>query len=306
MRITIDEALALFLHDEVVAIPTETVYGLAAPITSSKAIEKVFSLKRRPSSNPLILHVKNAAECAKYTASLLPHFEALTECFWPGPLTLIVPVKTELVPSIARAGLSTCGFRMPLHALTQELLERCPPLVAPSANLSGRPSGTKPEHIEADFGISFPILDGGISVLGLESTILAFQEGRWRLARQGALSQEALHSVLGYTPTYLQVNEKPICPGQLFRHYAPNTRLLLSENAIGDYIVGFSDRSYPEAKKVFSLGSSSSAEQVAKNLYDTLRKLDLETIAEASVDMNIPSDGLWSTIRERLIRAANQ
>ena len=306
MRITIDEALALFLQDDVVAIPTETVYGLAAPITSIKAMEKVFSLKKRPLSNPLILHVKNALECVKYAALLPPHFVALTEHFWPGPLTLIVPVKTELIPSIARAGLSTCGFRMPRHALTQKLLEQCSPLVAPSANLSGRPSGTRPEHIEDDFGVFFPVLDGGESVLGLESTILSFQEGRWRLARQGALSQEVLHSVLGYTPTCLQINEKPICPGQFFRHYAPNTRLILSENAAGDSIVGFSDRSYPGAKKVFLLGSSSSAEQVAKNLYDILRQLDLERIDEACVDMNMPHEGLWNTIRERLIRAANQ
>ena len=308
MRITIDEAVALFLQDQVVAIPTETVYGLAAPLTSPCAIEKIFSLKKRPASNPLIIHVKNKQECLKYVSLIPPHFDALVDLFWPGPLTLILPIQPELIPDVARAGLSTCGFRMPRHSLTQALLEKCSPLVAPSANLSGKPSATQAAHIETDFGIHFPVVDGGQANHGLESTILAFNEviGKWQLARLGALSKEALSEALGYAPDETKAGERPICPGQLFRHYAPNTRLILDSKPHSAHIVGFSDRSYADAKKVYSLGSCVNPEEVAHNLYNTLRQLDVDGVDEATVDINLPQDGLWLTILERLTKAANQ
>lgn len=308
MRITIDEAVALFLQDQVVAIPTETVYGLAAPLTSPLAIEKIFTLKKRPANNPLIVHVKNKETCLKYLSFIPPHFDALVDFFWPGPLTLILPIHPELIPEVARAGLLTCGFRVPRHSLTQALLEKCAPLVAPSANLSGKPSATEAAHIESDFGVHFPVLDGGETNHGLESTILAFSEeiGKWQLARRGALSKERLAQVLGYIPEEAKLGERPICPGQLFRHYAPNTRLTLLSNPHSAHIVGFSDRSYPNAKKIYSLGFSSNPEEVAHNLYKTLRQLDIDGIEEAQVDTSLPQEGLWLTIVERLTKAASR
>jgi L-threonylcarbamoyladenylate synthase len=311
MRISIDEAVTLLQHGEVVAIPTETVYGLAASLFSLSAIEKVFSLKGRPRSNPLILHVKDKEECLSYLTAIPPHFHELTS-LWPGPLTLILPVDQSRIPSIARANLSTCGFRVPEHPVAQELLEKISPLVAPSANISGRPSATRYQHIEHDFGINFPVIEAEVPKLGVESTILAFVENKWQIARLGALSKERLAEVLGYLPEEYKKRETPICPGQLFRHYAPKCRLLLSLHPEGEYIVGYRDRSYAGCKKLFCLGSSNNAEEVAFSLYDILRRLDQEEISEAVVDMRLcetlqPGNlGLWATIIERLSRAANQ
>ena len=311
MRIPVDEAVSLLKHNEVVAIPTETVYGLAASLFSVAAIEKVFALKGRPSSNPLIIHVKDKEECLSYLTSIPPHFHELTT-FWPGPLTLILPVDSTRIPHIARAGLTTCGFRVPKHPVTQALLEKISPLVAPSANLSGRPSATRCEHIEHDFGIDFPVIEAEVPKHGVESTILAFVEEKWQIARLGALSIDSLSQVLGYVPEEYKKKETPICPGQLFRHYAPKCRLTLSLHPEGDYIVGFRDRTYTGCKKLFCLGSSHDAEEVAFYLYDVLRSLDMEEIKEAVVDMRLPKNttpnnhSLWATIFERLSRAANQ
>lgn len=307
MRISVEEAIKLFERDEVVAIPTETVYGLAAPLDSPSAIEKVFQLKNRPSSNPLIIHVKDKEECRKYLSSIPPDFDLLTDTFWPGPLTLVLPVKIELITKIARADLSTAAFRQPAHPVTLALLQKKSPLVAPSANISGKPSATRPEHIELDFGKEFPLVDGGRCTHGVESTILAFVEGQWHIAREGAISCETLGASLGYLPlAYDKKNKSPICPGQLFRHYAPKAHLLLSKEPSGSIIVGFSDRIYPEMKQLFSLGRSDNPEEVAFRLYDVLRALDAAQVEEAIVDIHMPHNDLWITILERLTRAANR
>lgn len=305
MRISIDEACKRLQNNEVVAIPTETVYGLAALLSSEEATQKVFTLKKRALNNPLIIHVQDKKECEQYVDSTPPDFELLADAFWPGPLTLVMKIKEESIPKIARAHLTTAAFRVPFHPMTQELLQKCSPLVAPSANLSGKPSATRPEHIEADFGKDFPVLDGGACKYGVESTILIFQDGLWHLGRQGAISKEALEYVLGYDVAAAN-NVKPICPGQFFRHYAPHTHLILSKKPSHDYIIGFSDRVYEKNKKLFSLGRLSHPEEVAFHLYDTLRRLDIEGIQEAEVDINIPETGIWATILERLTRAANK
>ncbi len=310
MRISIAEACRRLILDEVVAVPTETVYGLAAPLGSAKAIAKVFALKRRPSNNPLIIHLADPAHLAIYAEELPKGVEALTRCFWPGPLTLVLPANSARVFSEVRAGLPTAAFRVPKHPATMAIIRQVGPLVAPSANLSGRPSATCPEHVEEDFGDSVPVVDGGPCAAGLESTILVFSSGRWQIGRLGALSADMLGEVLGYCPEEVATipSEQPFCPGRLHRHYAPQARLRLGEDGYAGQapvVVGYGDRHYAGADIVLSLGLSTDPQQVMQNLYETLRQLDRLEVKEAWVDMRVPREGLWLTVRERLSRAAD-
>ncbi|WP_068470731.1 L-threonylcarbamoyladenylate synthase [Candidatus Protochlamydia phocaeensis] len=308
MRVSVKQAIQLLRSGQVVAMPTETVYGLAACLDQPVAIEQIFQIKGRPSTNPLIIHVadiKTVVDCSK---ELPPHFKELAEAFWPGPLTLIVPIQPERVPASVRSGLPTAGFRMPQHPLALEVLKETGPLVMPSANLSGKPSATRPEHVEEDFGRDFPVLDGGGCDKGVESTILYYQHPRWVVVRLGALAPAVFALVLGYQPENLKAfkHEQPLCPGQLFRHYAPRAKLILGDREQMEgapFILGFKERSYPLHSRVLYLGSLLDAEEVAVNLYQALRQLDFEGARVAWVDMDFPREGLWETIAERLLRA---
>lgn len=304
MKISIAQATKLLLEDDVVAIPTETVYGLAGSLYSEKAIKKIFSLKNRPSDNPLIVHVPNIQTLQKFVHNFPPHFEKLASTFWPGSLTLILPA--ENIPKAATAGLPTAAFRIPSHPITQEILALAGPLVIPSANLSGKPSSTSYEHVEKDFGSSFPVVDGGVCEKGIESTILIFKDDKWQIGRLGAISPESLYPILHYVPEDATVSKAPICPGQLYRHYAPAATLHLSNNfANASLIIGFLDRTYPATAEVWHMGSSSNPEQAAHELYHLLRELDRQNKSEAWIDMDFPETGLWKTIRERLSKAAH-
>lgn len=308
MHISIKEAAQHIHNGGVVAIPTETVYGLAAALDQPNAINQVFELKGRPSNNPLIIHVPDVASVMKFVKKVPRDFELLVTAFWPGPLTVVLPVDTTKIPERARAGLPTAAFRVPNHSVALELLKLTGPLVMPSANLSGRPSATHPEHVEADFGSEFPVLDGGSCACGLESTIVHFNGERWQVIRQGAIAPEEFLPFFGYLPKVIQkVGSNPICPGQLYRHYAPKAKLTLSKSAtlLKGVIVGFSDRAYPAAECVFSIGSSSKPEEVAEKLYAVLRQLDQENIEAATIDIQFPYSGLWATIHERLKKAAS-
>jgi L-threonylcarbamoyladenylate synthase len=308
MRINLSQAAEKLSNGQVVAVPTETVYGLAASLTHPVAIEQIFLLKGRPRSNPLIIHVANPQEIQHYVTSFPPLFDQLALAFWPGPMTLIVPIKPSFISSLVRADLETAGFRIPQHPLTLNLLAQTGPLVMPSANLSGRPSATTSDHVEEDFGASFPVLDGGACQRGLESTILYYEKEYWVIVRLGALSPESFQSVLGYEPEVIQKNQtaKPLCPGQSFRHYAPKAKLILGyHNQLEkvSFILGFTERSYPKDSRVIYMGSFSDPEEVAENLYHVLRQLDKEQATLAWVDMDFPKQGLWITIAERLQRA---
>ncbi len=311
MRISLEQTISLLQMGQVVAIPTETVYGLAALLSDEAAIEKIFHIKGRPSSNPLIVHIADKELCAKYSTLASKEFDHLIEAFWPGPLTIVLPVREGVVPSIARAGLPTAAFRMPAHPLALEILRSVSAFVAPSANLSGTPSATQAEHVENDFGSHFPVLDGGRCVQGLESTILVKQDECWKVARLGSLSKEKIAEVLGYLPEDASNDSsQPLCPGQLFMHYAPKSRLYLSrveyESCLNKrpIVIGFSERKYRGAEKIFSLGSLTKPEEAAFRLYDVLRQLDRDGVKEAWVDSNIPCAGVWLTILERLTRAS--
>lgn len=308
MRISLSQAIVALQSKQILAVPTETVYGLAASLNHPSAIEQLFALKGRPLVNPLIIHISDLQQLSAYVKTYPPHFEELVQTFWPGSLTCILPVVHSSIPSLVRAGLPTAGFRLPALEITRTLIQATGPLVMPSANLSGHPSATCPEHVEEDFGIDFPVLDGGICRTGLESTILLYQEEKWVVVRLGALSPEIFKRVLGYQPLIVQhtSDSPPLCPGQLFRHYAPRARLFLGELAAIpeiSFMIGFKERSYPSAKRLLLLGSLFHPEEVAKNLYHVLRQLDHEEATHAWVDMDFPRHGLWQTIAERLFRA---
>jgi L-threonylcarbamoyladenylate synthase len=310
MDITLEKACELLQNGKVVAIPTETVYGLAASLSHSEAIESIFNLKGRPAKNPLIVHIADVSQVSYYSRDIPEDFDKLARTFWPGPLTMVIPAVSDWVPSTVRAGLPTVAFRIPSHPLTLQVLNRVGPLVMPSANLSGKPSATRPEHVEVDFGEDFPILNGGNSLRGLESTILFHRNERWEICRLGALTPEAFTPILGYEPAfYANANQHaPVSPGQLLRHYAPKTKLMLTHSIPTEgsgTIVGFDDRSYPETFRVLQLGPVSDPEKIAENLYSVLRKLDEEEIKSAWVDMNFPREGLWRTVAERLKKASS-
>jgi L-threonylcarbamoyladenylate synthase len=311
VRVTIHEADRCLKQSQPVAIPTETVWGLAARWDDESGIKKIFQLKGRPLKNPLIIHI----------ATLDPLFHSITQApsdlfdlidaFWPGGLTFVLPVHEGAVLPIVRANLPTAAFRMPNHAQTQALIAQTGPLVAPSANKSGLPSATTPEHIEQDFGADLPILEAQTFCdHGLESTILIWQ-GAWYLGRPGAIDTDAIASVIGYTPTPHKPGEQPLCPGQLFRHYAPKARLTLSTSDwdasvahLYDGVLGFSDRIYPNAAKVLSMGPSTDPKTVGALLYAALRDLDRFALQSVYVDIQVPNSSAWLAILDRLKKAA--
>jgi L-threonylcarbamoyladenylate synthase len=311
MRIKLEKAVQILSEGDIAAVPTETVYGLAASLYHPKAIEKIFFVKGRPSNNPLIIHLADPNDLKKFVRDFPSGFDLLTRSFWPGPLTLVLPLFDDSIPSNVRAGLPTAAFRVPDCPLALALLQKTGPLVMPSANLSGRPSATCPEHVEADFGANFPVLDGGACRKGVESTILIHNGGQWRIIRQGALAAEDFNRVLNYVPliSFKEPANTPLCPGQLYRHYAPKARLILSKKIAADahsVILGFSGRTYPDGAKIIIMGSAEDPIGVAEQLYAILRQLDDEGVKEAGVDFNIPEQGLWATIAERLKKASQE
>ena len=178
----------------------------------------------------------------------------------------------------------------------------------PSANLSGCPSATRPEHVEEDFGQDFPVLDGGFSSKGVESTIILYEETEWVIGRLGALAPEQFQPILGYSPRLVKnvQGDRPLCPGQLLRHYAPRAHLFLGNPLDLDeapFVLGFTERAYPADKRVIRWGSLKNPHEVAENLYHALRQLDQEGAQAAWIDMDFPREGLWQTLAERLLRA---
>jgi L-threonylcarbamoyladenylate synthase len=293
-----------------VAMPTETVYGLAALATSDSAAASIFAAKGRPSFNPLIAHFADPSAAAR-EADLEPSAARLAAAFWPGALTIVAKVSSSCrISLLARAGLDTVALRAPSHPVARALIEATgAPLVAPSANRSGRVSPTHAEHVAADLeGRVDWILDDGPSPLGLESTIVACVRGTVRLLRPGAISREALEAALGEAiPAEAGTDSRaPTSPGQLASHYAPRARLRLDATDVregeaaldlGAMLAGAA------AVRRLDLSASGDLEEAAGHLFAHLRALDAtgaETIAVAP----IPERGLGAAINDRLRRAA--
>ncbi len=220
-------AADLLKKSEIVAFPTETVYGLGAVIFDPVAIAKIFRAKNRPSDNPLIAHIAHLDQASSIAHSLPPSFFTLAEHFWPGPLTLLVAKRPE-VPDLASAGLPTIGLRMPAHEIALQLIETVgKPLVAPSANLSGKPSSTCLKHVMQDFeGRIAAALDGGACRVGLESTILDLTDADApQILRPGAITAEEISIIMKcpirFNSSKGKGSAKPLCPGMKYRHYAP-------------------------------------------------------------------------------------
>jgi L-threonylcarbamoyladenylate synthase len=283
-----------------VALPTETVYGLAARADSEAAIAAIYRAKGRPEFNPLIVHVASL-EQAERLARFDDRARLLAERFWPGPLTMVLPLlKTGPVAPAVTAGLPTIALRMPAHPMMQAVLREADvPLAAPSANRSGSVSSTSAEHVLASFGDEAPaILDGGTCEQGLESTIVALREEGWQLLRPGPIAKTVVAAVLGdamaVTPGRIEA------PGQLARHYSPGKPVRLDVRVARDdeYWIGFGGVAGDD-----SLSFSGDLAEAAARLYACLHQAAASGRARIAV-APIPDEGIGAAINDRLRRAA--
>lgn len=288
----IEEAARLILAGLPVAVPTETVYGLAADATESAAVARIYEAKGRPAFNPLIVHVRNL-EQAEAIGAFSEEARALAQAHWPGPLTLVVPLKpVAAVASLVTAGLPTIGIRVPAHPAMQTLLRAVGrPLAAPSANASGSVSPTRAEHVLASLGGRIPlILDAGPCERGIESTIVAATGGPLRLLRPGPIAMDVAADDSGTVEA----------PGQLASHYAPSKplRLEATEAADDEYLIGFG--AVPGEATLSATGDLTEA---AARLFDLLHQADASDRPRIAV-ASVPDDGLGAAINDRLRRAA--
>lgn len=223
----------LLAKGELVAFPTETVYGLGANALDEEAVRSIFAAKGRPADNPLIVHIWNRAQLQEL-CEVSTEAEKLMDAFWPGPLTITLP-KKEKVPSVVTAGLPTVAVRMPSHPAAAALLQACNlPIAAPSANRSGKPSPTTAQHVLQDMEGRIPlILDGGSCDVGVESTVVGWQDGKLCIYRPGGITEEMLRKVVGEVTLAgsilrpLEQGEKVLSPGMKYRHYAPEGQVTL-------------------------------------------------------------------------------
>jgi L-threonylcarbamoyladenylate synthase len=304
----IEEAGGLLRSGALVAFPTETVYGLGADATNGEAVARVFAAKGRPSFNPLIVHVLGL-EQAVIIGSFSATARRLTEAFWPGPLTLVVPrIETTDVSDLVSAGLPTVALRSPDHPVARQLLKAAQrPVAAPSANLSGHVSATRAEHVAADLGDrAAVILDAGQTPRGLESTVVSLTGAAPVLLRPGAISADAIEKVLGEKIARAsESGEHLTSPGQLRSHYAPNSRIRLNATAWEPHeaVLAFGAVGQHPAKATINISPSGDLIEAAANLFAALRKLDGSGAATIAVTP-IPAHGLGEAINDRLARAA--
>ena len=289
---SIAEAARLILAGQPVAVPTETVYGLAADATNPEAVARIYEAKGRPSFNPLIVHVPDLV-----SARQIGEFDelaiSLARQYWPGPLTLVVPLRSDAgIASIVTAGLPTVGLRIPDHPAMQALLRASGrPLAAPSANASGSISPTRAEHVLTSLGGRIPlIVDGGKTKRGIESTIVAATDGTLRLLRRGPIEVDASESP----------SSRIEAPGQLASHYAPSKPLRLDATKAGDeeFLIGFGAVAGDE-----NLSPSCDLVEAASRLFDLLHRADASPKARIAV-APVPDEGLGAAINDRLRRAA--
>jgi L-threonylcarbamoyladenylate synthase len=301
---TIAEAARIIRAGGIVAFPTETVYGLGADATNGQAVARIFEAKGRPRFNPLIVHVKNTA-AARELAEFGDTAVALAERFWPGPLTLVLPLwagARQRIAGLVTAGLDTLAIRVPAHPVARRLLAAAGgPIAAPSANLSGRVSPTRAAHVEEDLGAKVDlILDGGSTEAGLESTIVALSPAP-TLLRPGGLAREEIETLLRRPLD--EFGESGIrAPGQFKSHYAPRAALRLEAESAGpgEVLLGFGP-STPGG--IMNLSPSGDLREAAANLFAFLRALDAQGPAQIAV-MPVPGRGLGEAINDRLRRAS--
>ncbi len=301
----IAEAARLIRDGRLVALPTETVYGLAADAGNDRAVAAIFAAKARPQFNPLIVHVLDAA-AADRLGRLDGRAFRLAERFWPGPLTLVAPRRPRARLSLlVSAGLETVALRVPAHPVARTLLSLCArPLAAPSANRSGRISPTTAQHVASLGGAVALILDGGRCPVGVESTVLELTDEAARLLRPGGVTLEQLEAELGRVEIASDA-ERPSAPGQLPSHYAPELPLRLGATTVtaDEALLAFGPNPPGGARATLNLSPRGDLIEAAAHLFAYLRELD-RSGARAIAAMPIPETGLGRAINDRLRRAA--
>ena len=305
----IAEAVAALEAGELVALPTETVYGLAADASNGEAVARIFQAKGRPRFNPLICHV-TGVEMARRYGKFDARAEKLADKFWPGPLTLVVPLVADaLVHPLATAGLKTIASRAPRGVAREVVAELGRAVAAPSANLSGRLSPTRADYVIEQLGDKIAlVLDAGPPVVGLESTILSLASASARLLRPGGIPAEDIEAVLSEKVARVQAGDTISAPGMLANHYAPLLPIRLAATSIepGEALLTFGEtkvRGADQAKAVRNLSATGDLVEAAANLFGFLDELDRSGASGIAV-FPIPSEGLGEAINDRLRRAA--
>jgi L-threonylcarbamoyladenylate synthase len=328
----IQEAAKLINQDEVIAFPTETVYGLGASAFSSQAVQKIFQAKGRPSDNPLIVHISQYAQLDRLVTSIPVKADKLMDAFWPGPLTLILPKKAGIAPEVT-AGLDTVGVRMPDHPVALALIGQADtPLAAPSANRSGRPSPTTAAHVYEDLqGRIAGLIDGGPTGVGVESTVVDLTVDPPVILRPGGVTKEEIEQVIGSVsvdPGLLSSEQQPKSPGMKYRHYAPMGEMWIiqtisvdnqvqainkliaearkanrSHRKIGVLATTETRDRYPQADVTLACGSRDNLSSVAHHLYEVLRSFD-ELGVDYILAESFPEEGVGMAIMNRLLKAA--
>lgn len=296
-----------------IGFPTETVYGLAANALDPAITVQIFDIKNRPAFDPLIVHLADIDQVEHYTTDFPAPLRALAERFWPGPLTILLP-KSDLIPDLVTSGLPRVALRVPAHPLAHELLTQLPfPLAAPSANPFGYISPTTAQHVADQLGGKIPyILDGGACPVGVESTIVGWENNQVTVYRLGGMALEEIESVAGTVAVLLNQSSNPAAPGMLKSHYAPRKPLVL--NGVGEALTRFSDKrigviaferpyEHPAIVQQIVLAPDGQPGTAAQHLFAALRTLD-----QADIDVilaeTLPEQGLGRAINDRLRRAA--
>ena len=308
MTIPLKDAAARIRAGELVAFPTETVYGLGANALDAAAVAKIYTAKGRPAASPLIVHVASVHMACSLVDEWPPEAEALAQAYWPGPLTLVLP-KKAIVPDIVTAGLPTVGVRMPDHTLALALIrEAGVPVAAPSANRFAGLSPTTADHVCEIFGDAIPVLDGGPCRVGIESTVISISGGKITLLRPGQISVSGIAETTGRTVDQiaaalaLTAETAHPAPGMHERHYSPRTPLVLTSepDPRGAYLF----RAHA-ARAARAIRMPEDAERYAAHLYSALHELDREGLPVISVEP--PPETLeWAAIWDRLRRAASR
>lgn len=309
---------------ELVAIPTETVYGLGANGLDENAVAKIFAAKGRPQDNPLILHVAETQDMEKFCHSIPQSAYALAEAFWPGPLTMVLPAR-PIVPRCTTAGLPTVAVRCPDCAVTRSIIRLAGvPIAAPSANLSGKPSTTTAQHVYDDHAGKLPlIVDGGSCRVGVESTIVDLTEDRPRLLRPGGITLEQLEAILGPVTVDKAVtgsvaqDQVVKAPGMKYRHYAPGCPVIIvngsaekaaayirRQYAQGDHVLCFREElALFEGLRTLAYGSAEQPDTLSAGLFDALRQLDKPGITRIFARCPV-GGGIAMAVQNRLYKAA--
>lgn len=322
----ISQAAQLLKKNELVAFPTETVYGLGANAASDEAVAKIYQAKGRPSDNPLIVHVASKEQVKEVAGPIPPIAEKLIDAFWPGPLTLVLPKKDGL-SSLVTAGLDTVAVRMPDHPLALALIKEAGvPIAAPSANLSGKPSPTLARHVAHDLtGRIAGIVDGGPTGVGVESTVIDCTSEVPVILRPGGITKEQIEEAAGQVEVdraLLKEGEAPKSPGMKYTHYAPKAEVTVVKGS-SRFIQELVDQAKREGKTtgvlttlenqemyradaVIACGSRKHPETIAANLYDVLRQFDEVENLEIIYSEAFSEEGVGTAIMNRLLKAAGQ